>query len=43
MVGYRAKKSPVCEKKKSEIAHNFLVTKATDLQTIFLKSLEKCM
>ena len=30
-VGYRAEK-------KSKIAHNFFVTKATDLKTIFLKS-----
>ena len=30
-------KSGVC-KKKSKIAHNFFMTKATDLKTIFLKS-----
>ena len=37
-VGYRAVKSPECVKKKSKIAHNFFMTKATDLKTIFLKS-----
>ena len=31
---YRAEKSPVCEK-KSKIAHNLFMTKATDLKTIF--------
>jgi len=36
-VWYRAEKSPVCEK-KSKIAHNFFVTKSTDLKTMFLKS-----
>ena len=36
--GYRAVKSSVCVKRKSKIAHNFLMTKATDLKTIFLKS-----
>ena len=39
---YKAEKSSVCEK-KSKIAHNFFVTKATDLKTIFLKTLQKCM
>ena len=37
-VGYRAVKSPECLKKKSKIAHNFFMTKAIDLKTIFLKS-----
>ena len=36
-VGYRAVKSPECVK-KYKIAHNFFMTKATDLKTIFLKS-----
>ena len=36
-VGNRAVKSPVCVK-KTEIAHNSFVTKATDLKTIFLKN-----
>jgi len=35
-VGYRAVKSPVCVK-KSKMALNFFVTKATDLKIIFLK------
>ena len=39
-VGYRAVKSPECVK-KSSIAHNFFMTKATDLKTIFLKSPRK--
>ena len=33
----KAVKSPECVKKKSKIAQNFLMTKATDLKTIFLK------
>ena len=33
-------KSLVC-KKKSKIAHNFFMTKATDLKTIILKSPRK--
>ena len=37
-VGYRAEKKFGLGKKKSKIAHNFFVTKATDLKTIFLKS-----
>ena len=41
-VGYSAEKCPVLGK-KSKIAHNFFVTKASDLKTIFLKALEKCM
>ena len=36
-VGYRAVKSPECVK-KSKIDHDFFMTKATDLKTIFLKS-----
>ena len=36
-VGYRAVKSPICVK-KSQIDHNFFVTKATDLKSLFLKS-----
>ena len=36
-VWYGAVKSPEC-KKKSKIAHNFVLTKATDLTTILLKS-----
>ena len=35
-------KRPV-RKKKSKIAHKILVTKATDLKTIFLKAFEKCI
>ena len=46
-VGTERKQIPVCEK-KNLIAHNFFVTKATDLKTIFLKSpskihVEKCV
>ena len=36
-VGQRAGKRPVSEK-KSKIADNFFVTKASDLKTLFLKS-----
>ena len=40
MVGYRAVKSPVCVK-KTEIAHNSFVTKATDPKNyIFEKPLK---
>ena len=39
-VGYIAVKSPVCVKTKSKIAHNFFVTKATDLNFIFEKPLK---
>jgi len=35
-------KGPVCVK-KIQMAHNFFVTKATDLKIIFLKTLEKWM
>ena len=38
--GYIAVKSPVCVKTKSKIAHNFFVTKATDLNFIFEKPLK---
>ena len=34
-VGYRAVKSLAHVKKKSEIAYNFFMTKATDLKTTF--------
>jgi len=37
MVGYSAEKVRSV-KKKSKIAHNFFVTKAKDIKTIFLKS-----
>ena len=40
-VGYSAAvKSPECVKIISKIAHNFFMTKATDLKTIFLKPLK---
>ena len=39
-VGYRAVKSLAHVKKKSEIAHNFFMTKATDLKTTFWKLLK---
>ena len=35
---YRAVKSPVYVKKKYKIAHNFFVTKATDLKALFVRS-----
>ena len=38
-VEYKAVRSPVCVKKEYNIAHTYFVNKATDLKTIFVKSL----
>ena len=36
-IGCRAVKNPECVKKKSKIAHNFFMTKATDLKIIIFE------